>query len=104
MNLAPAFEETARIIRPHGIFAFTVEEQKPGEQSEYVFPIQGDSGETNEESAIKMYRHSDQYIRNHLSKNGFTILKDFEFLADRYPEKRLDIYFKAYIARKAKSD
>ena len=29
-DLAPVFEEAARIIKPKGVFGFTIEEQKPG--------------------------------------------------------------------------
>lgn len=101
---APVFEETARIIRPHGIFAFTVEERKPGRQPEYVIRTDGGPGQWNEETAISMYRHSDAHIRGLIASNGFTPLKDFEFLASRYPTEGMNIYFKAYVARKAECD
>jgi len=91
-ELAPVFEEAARIIRPHGIFVFTVEEQKPGQEAEYLI-------HANEKEAINMHRHSDAHIRGLLTKHGFTPLKDFEFLADRYPAEGMDIYFKAYVAQ-----
>lgn len=91
-DLAPVFEEAARIIRPHGVFGFTVEEQKPGEEAKYLI-------HANEKKAITMCRHSNAHIRGLLTKNEFTLLKDFEFLADRYPAEGMDIYFKAYVAR-----
>lgn len=91
-DLAPVFEEAARIIRPHGVFGFTVEEQKPGKEAEYLIPTSGDS-------SVTMYRHSDAHIRGLLTKNEFTPLKDLEFLADRNPAEGMDIYFKAYVAQ-----
>jgi predicted TPR repeat methyltransferase len=91
-ELAPVFDEAARIIRPHGIFGFTVEEQKPGKDS--VYPIRTDG-----KGVVTMYRHSDAHIRGILGKHGFTALKDFEFPADRYPTEGMDIYFKAYVAQ-----
>ena len=99
-DLAPVFEETARIIRPQGIFAFTVEEQKPGQQAEYVFRASTDSAQPHEETVVNMYRHSDGHIRGLLAGNGFAPLKQSEFLAARYPAEGLDIYFRAYVARK----
>ena len=99
-DLAPVFEETARIIRPHGIFGFSVEEQKHGQQAKYVFRIGGGSGQSNEETAVGMHRHSDGHIRELLARNGFTPLKDYEFLADRYPAEGMDMYFKAYVAKR----
>jgi len=99
-ELAAVFEEAARIIRPQGIFAFTVEDQKPDQQAEYVFPTSGDSAQPNEETGVNMYRHSDGHITGLLAGNGFAPLKQSEFLAARYPAEGLDIYFRAYIARK----
>ncbi|MBW2310790.1 MAG: class I SAM-dependent methyltransferase [Deltaproteobacteria bacterium] len=93
-DLAPVFKEAARIIRPHGIFGFTVEEQKPGQDSSYPIRASGDL-------VVTMYRHSDAHIRELLTKHGFTPLKDFEFLADRYPADGMDLYFKAYVAQMA---
>jgi predicted TPR repeat methyltransferase len=35
-DLAPIFEEVARIIKAGGIFAFTIEEQKSGQEDRYA--------------------------------------------------------------------
>ncbi len=99
-DLTPVFQETARVIKPHGIFGFSVEEQKHGQQAKYVFRISGDSDQPNEEMAVGMHRHSDGHIRKLLAHSGFTPLKDYEFLADRYPAEWLDVYFKAYVVQK----
>ena len=99
-DLGPVFKETSRIIRPHGILGFSVEEQKPGQQAKYVFRINEDPDQKGEETSVTMYRHSDGYIRELLGTNGFTVLKDFEFLADQYPEQGIKVYFKAYVAQK----
>jgi predicted TPR repeat methyltransferase len=98
-DLAPVFQEAARIIRPRGIFGFSVEEQKPGQQAEYLFRIDPASSQSNEKS-VRMHRHSDGHIRRLLASKGFAVLKDCEFLADRYPAQGIDIYFKAYVAQK----
>ncbi|UCE58924.1 MAG: methyltransferase domain-containing protein [Phycisphaerales bacterium] len=102
-DLAPVFEETARIIRPQGIFAFSVEEQKQAQPAEYVFRVGGDPGESNGEIAVSMHRHSDGHIRELLARHGFTPLKDYEFLADRYPSEGIDVYFNAYVAQRVQN-
>ncbi|MHC4942166.1 MAG: class I SAM-dependent DNA methyltransferase [Planctomycetota bacterium] len=101
---SPVFEEAARIIKPKGIFGFTVEDKKPGQEGAYVFSIHEDSKGKNEESKVNLYRHSDECIKELLAKNHFVKLKSFVFLADSYPEQEIDIYFKLYIVQKLKCD
>jgi len=99
-DLAPVFEETARIIKPRGVFGFTVEEQKPGQRAEYVIRIDGGPDRPAQEAVVNMHRHGDTHVRYLLAGNGFTPLKSFEFFADRHPTEERNIYFKAYVARK----
>ena len=98
-DLAPVLQEAARIIRPGGFVGFSVEEQKPGEEAEYLFRWDPGSSQSDEMS-VRMYRHSDEHIRGLLASNGFAVLKDCEFLADRYPDQEIEIYFRAYVAQK----
>ena len=97
-DLAPVLREVARIIRPGGILGFSVEEQKPGQEAEYLFPIDPGSRQPGE-MWIRMYRHSDEHIRELLETNRFAVLNDSEFLADRYPDQGIEIRFRAYVAR-----
>jgi predicted TPR repeat methyltransferase len=98
-TLAPVIAEAARIIKPGGVLGFSVEEQKPGQEAEYLFPI--DPGSAGSDAvSIRTYRHSDRHVRELLASSGFTVLKDCEFLADRHPETGIEVYFKAYVARK----
>jgi hypothetical protein len=48
-----------------------------------------------------MYRHSDEHIKALLESVGFCALKEYEFLADRYPEQGIEVYLKVYIAQKS---
>ena len=98
-DLAPVFMEAARIIRPQGIFCFTVEDQKPGEQAEYVFRTSESAGQPNDEKAVTMYRHSEAHINGLLAGNSFAPLKRLEFFADRHLTQGPSIYFKGYVAR-----
>ena len=98
-DLAPVLREVARIIRPGGILGFSVEEQKPGQEAEYLFLIDPGSSQAGE-TWMRMYRHSADQIRGLLADSGFTAMEDCEFLADSYPERGIEIYFRAYVAGK----
>jgi len=99
-DLAPVFKEASRIIKPRGVFGFTVEEQKPGQTPQYTMRVDTTSAKTPEQFEITMHRHSDHHVRTLLANVGFLVLGDFDFLADRYPEQGIEVRFKVYIARK----
>jgi predicted TPR repeat methyltransferase len=98
-DLAPVFEEAARIIKPGGTFGFAVEERKPEQEARYTIRVNGGGAQTNRRE-IAMYRHSYEHVRDLLGSTGFFVLKNYEFLADRYPEQGIEVYLKIYIARK----
>jgi predicted TPR repeat methyltransferase len=98
-GLGPLFTEVARIIKPGGIFAFTVEEQKPGQEESYAIN-RVEVSEKPDENAVLLYRHSEEYITRSLGQIGYEPLKALEFVAFKYPAENKDVYFKAYIARK----
>lgn len=99
-DLEPLFKDIARIMIEHGIFAFTVEELKPGQVDHYAINRVEVSEKPKEETAVMLFRHSDEYIAQLLDQNGFTLLKSLEFVAFKYPAESRDIIFKAYVARK----
>ncbi|MBN1569624.1 MAG: class I SAM-dependent methyltransferase [Acidobacteria bacterium] len=99
-DLAPVFREVARIIRSKGVFGFTVEGKKPGQEACYALRVNRGTNLTKGQREISMYRHSDEQIRDLLEDVGFRVLKEFEFLTDRYPEQGIEVYLKAYVARK----
>ncbi len=99
-DLGPLFEEVARIVNPNGVLAFTVEEQKVGQEGSYPINRVEVSVQPNEEEAVLLFRHSEETIKRLLEQNGFGLLKALEFVAFRYPAEDKDIYFKAYVARK----
>jgi predicted TPR repeat methyltransferase len=102
-DLEPVIGEVARIIKPKGIFGFTVEGKRPGQESRYTMRVNSGSDQDGEPFEIAMYRHSDEHIRTLLESAGFFVLKDFEFLADRYPEQGIEVYLKVYIAQKERA-
>jgi predicted TPR repeat methyltransferase len=102
-DLEPVIGEAARIIKPQGIFGFTVEGKRPGQESRYTMRVDGGPDQDEELFEITMYRHSDEHVRALLESAGFFVLKDFEFLADRYPEQGIEVYLTAYVAQKGYS-
>ena len=99
-DLEPVIKEAARIIKSKGIFGFTVEEKKSEQESRYTIRVNDGSDQDKEQFEIAMYRHSNEHIRTLLESVGFFVLKDFEFLADQYPEQGIEVYLKVYIAQK----
>lgn len=99
-DLAPIFKEVGRIMKADGIFAFTVEERKLGQEESYPINRVEVSEEPREEAAVRLYRHSEDTISQLLGRNGFEQLKALEFVAFRYPAENKDIFFKAFVARK----
>jgi predicted TPR repeat methyltransferase len=98
-DLEPVIKEAARILKSKGIFGFTVEEKKSGQESQYTIRINSGLDQDRGPFKVVMYRHSDEHISTLLENVGFVVLKDFEFLADQYPEQGIEVYLKVYIAQ-----
>lgn len=98
-DLSPLFAEVARIVKTNGIFAFTVEEQKTGQEVSYAIN-RVEVAEKPDETAVRLYRHSEDYIVQILGQYGFELLRVLEFVAFKYPAENRDIIFKAYVTRK----
>jgi predicted TPR repeat methyltransferase len=99
-DLGPLFRQVARIVKEQGAFAFTVEEQKPGQADAYAVNRVQVSEKPKAGSAVRLFRHSSGYITQLLDSNGFVLLKALEFLAWKYPAENIDVFFKAYVAQK----
>jgi predicted TPR repeat methyltransferase len=100
-NLDPLFQDIARIIKEQGVFAFTVEDLKPGQDEAYAINRVTVTEQPEPETAVHLFRHSEEYIARLLDQNGFVPLKAVEFLAFKYPAENRDVFFKAYVARKS---
>jgi len=99
-DLAPVFREAARIVRPDGFFAFTIEEQQPDQKAEYVIRLGDGPGSGGAYATVHMFRHSEAQVADLLASAGFALLKRFEFFADRHPTEEHKIYFNAHVARR----
>lgn len=94
IDLAPVIREASRIVKPGGMFGFSVEERKEGDE---VFHVVGTPGG---ESEVRMYRHADADVCSMLEESGFLVKKNFTFLAD--PLHQAGIFFKLYVAQRRK--
>jgi predicted TPR repeat methyltransferase len=99
-ELGSLFSDIARILKGEGIFAFTVEEQKPDQATSYPINRLEVSEVPDPESAVVLHRHSESYINGLLDRIHFNVLKTFEFVAFKYPAENINILFKAYITQK----
>jgi len=99
-ELGPLFGEVGRFIKNQGIFAFTTEERKPGQGDHYAINPVEVSEQPDAETAVTLYRHSEEDIARAVDGGGFSLLKTLDFLAFKYPAEKTDIYFKATVARK----
>ena len=93
-------KEVLRIIKPRGIFAFTVAAQTFEEEKATDHNPQGYS-ETPTPWGVAIFTHSDGYIANLLQDHGFDMLKIQKFLIRGGPGDSEDILFRVYIAREA---
>lgn len=100
-DLRPLITEVARITRPGGVFAFTVEEHKPGQAESYpINPVEV-AEQPDAEKAVRLYRHDRERLLADLAGCGFVLRKALEFVAFAYPAEGRDVYFKAFVAQKA---
>ena len=102
-DLTSVFQEVGRIIKSGGIIGFTVEEMKPGQEKHYTIRVDSGTEGDKQPFNVSMYRHTDEYIRVQLKKSGILVLKDYEFLADEYPDQDIKVYLKIFIGRKKNS-
>lgn len=99
-DLSGLFKDVARIVKRHGIFAFTVEAQQPGQEDSYAINKVDVSQKARSETAVTLFRHHDTYIRRLLEQNGFVQLKVLEFVAFAYPAERRNVFFKAWVVQR----
>jgi SAM-dependent methyltransferase len=100
-DLSLLFKEVSRITRTPGLFAFTVEEQKSGQEDRYMINRVEVDELPDPDTAVVLYRHRGETITRLLEENEFTLIKALEFLAFEYPAESRGIFFKAFVAQKA---
>ena len=99
-DLETIVKEVLRIIKPGGIFAFTVAAQTSDEETATGDNPQ-DYLETSTPWGVPIFKHSGGYVTNLMQTHGFDMLKIQKLLIRGGPEDTEDILFRVYIAREA---
>ncbi len=94
-DLEMIFSEVARLVRPQGIFAFTI--KVPGPELNAGAGTRKYSSEVID--GVVIYSHRPNYVASLLSGCGFEKRKQFSFLLSRGPGLQDDVYV-IYIALK----
>jgi predicted TPR repeat methyltransferase len=89
-EIAPVFQEAARLVRPNGIFAFTTKTPLKDIKRDYSIETIGE---------VQIASHSKRYIGELLAVCGFVKLKELKVLLSRGPGERDDIYC-AWVTKK----
>ncbi|MBL7073981.1 class I SAM-dependent methyltransferase [candidate division KSB1 bacterium] len=97
-DLEPMFKEVSRIIKPRGIFAFTILAQTT-EKEERVAGGNREAYSEMSREGITIFMHRDRYIEKLLQGSGFDKLKMLKFLVWSGQEDIDDLYY-AYVAQR----
>ena len=100
-DLGGIFSEVAHIMQPEGLFAFTVEDQKPGQPDRYAINRVEVAEQAQADTAVTLFRHPTATITRWFDQNGLVLLRSLEFVAFEYPAEKRNVLFKAYVARLA---
>ena len=89
-KLDDLFKEISRIIKEKGIWAFIIEENIDSSKPPIIEKPRG-------KNSIVTYKHSQYYILNLMKKNGFTLLKRIEFVAENFQMEGKPVSFVLYV-------
>jgi predicted TPR repeat methyltransferase len=93
-DLRPVFNETSRILKDNGIFAFVVAGRKSDEESSFEVE-HGDS-------RTIMSLHSEEQINELLHNTDFVLIREFKFPVSGHKRQGQPLPLKVYVARKQK--
>lgn len=96
-DLAPVFQECARILRAGGLFVFVVGDRSEGEATE--IGVEADLTMTG--GPVTIYRHSARQISAWVGATGFTPLKSLAFTMYMDRERTRPMQAKAYLIQKS---
>jgi ubiquinone/menaquinone biosynthesis C-methylase UbiE len=100
-ELETILKEVLRIIKPKGVFAFTVAAQTSEEKAATDDNSQGYL-KAPTPWGVPIFKHSSGYITNLLRSSGFDILKTQKLLIRGGPEEdNDDMLFRVYVARRS---
>lgn len=98
-DLLPVIQDSYRLLKTSGIFAFTVATPTAKEKTSIVGEMP-DFIETPSAWGISLFKHSDEYLNSIAKELGLTIMKEQKVLADSGDKDSEDILFKVIVMRK----
>jgi predicted TPR repeat methyltransferase len=99
-NLEPIFHQAFSVLKKNGYFGFTYERKSDSIDDYRESSTRGLFERENEQSGIKVFRHTEKYIAGLLKSKGFRLLKQTEFLAFVDSNTNVKTYFNLIIAQK----
>lgn len=97
-DLGNIFREISRIIKPGGIFAFTIAAQTTEDGKTTDTQNLDDFSEMLIEGS-SIFMHSEKYVKNLFQRHGFERLRELKFFI-RSRKEGLDLLFFAYVAKR----
>jgi ubiquinone/menaquinone biosynthesis C-methylase UbiE len=98
-DLLPIIKEANRILKPTGIFAFTIA-SLTAKEAGIDYENIPDFIEVQSAWEIPIFKHSDKYINKIAQTLDFTIEKEQKVLADSGDKDAIDILFKVIVMQK----
>ncbi|MBA1342019.1 MAG: putative arsenite methyltransferase [ANME-2 cluster archaeon] len=98
-DLEPIFKEVFRVIKPGGIFAFTILSETPEKEEGVVSHSPQGYSEIRSDWDVPVFMHGDGYIERLLQGSGFLGLKELRFLVRGLHEGADDLAC-AYVTRR----
>ena len=95
------FNDINRLLKPNGIFAFTVDIYKPNDSIDYSSTgVKGIWQKINKEHNFVTFKHSVHYIEELLAAFNFYYVKELDFCAFKSLAENREVFFRIYISRK----
>jgi len=98
-DLEPIFKEVFRVIKPGGVFAFTILAETPEKEEKVVSRNPQGYSEIRSDWGVPVFMHSGRYIEKLLQGSGFLGLKELKFLVRGLQEGADDLAC-AYVTRR----
>jgi predicted TPR repeat methyltransferase len=95
-DLSPVFQESHRILRKGGLFAFVVGDRTGNE----AHAIEVGAEHTKSEKTVTMYLHSAKQIAELMARYGFEPMRDLSFTVFMDRERTKSMPARSYLSRK----
>lgn len=95
-DLSPVFQETNRILRKGGLFAFVVGDRSENEAHSVEVGVE----HTNSEQTVTMYLHSPKQIEELITRYSFEPLRNLSFTVFMDRERTKSMPARSYLVRK----